>query len=55
MIYEYWDVGRQIAEAVGERAEYGKQLLRLLSDNLTSEFGKGFSVSTLKNARQFFI
>jgi len=41
MIGVYWEIGRQIAEAVGERAEYGRSLLRFLSERLTWEFGKG--------------
>jgi hypothetical protein len=28
MVEAYWEIGRQIEEAVGERAEYGKGLLR---------------------------
>jgi hypothetical protein len=27
MVEAYWNIGRQIAEAQGERAEYGKQLM----------------------------
>ena len=27
MVLAYWEIGREIAEAVGDRAEYGKQLL----------------------------
>jgi predicted nuclease of restriction endonuclease-like (RecB) superfamily len=54
MVSVYWDIGRQIAEAVGERAEYGKQLLRYLSERLTVEFGKGFTVRNLRNMRQFY-
>ena len=44
-------------EACGEndRAAYGKQLLQFLSDKLTSEFGKGFDVSNLRNMRRFYV
>lgn len=38
-----------------ERAEYGKGLLNFLSDKLTAEFGKGFTVSNLRNMRQFYL
>lgn len=50
-------IGRQIYEACGEseRAEYGKKLLQYLSDKLTAEFGKGFTVANLRNVRQFFL
>jgi hypothetical protein len=37
-----------------ERAEYGSQLLTELSQNLLNEFGKGFSVTNLKQMRQFY-
>ncbi len=57
MVTAYWNIGKQIYEACGEndRAEYGKQLLQFLSDRLTSEFGKGFDVSNLRNMRRFYI
>ncbi len=56
MVTAYWNIGKQIYEACGEseRAEYGKQLLQFLSDKLTSEFGKGFDVSNLRNMRRFY-
>jgi predicted nuclease of restriction endonuclease-like (RecB) superfamily len=54
MVEAYWDIGRQIEEAVGDRAEYGKGLLQYLSQGLTAEFGKGFTVVNLRNMRQFF-
>lgn len=38
-----------------ERSEYASQRLHFLSENLTQEFGKGFSVSNLKNMRQFYL
>jgi predicted nuclease of restriction endonuclease-like (RecB) superfamily len=54
MVEAYWDIGRQIEEAVGERAEYGKGLLRFLADQLTAEFGKGFTERNLQAMRQFY-
>ena len=54
MVQAYWETGREITEAVGDRAEYGKQLLQFLSGRLTVEFGKGFTVANLRNMRQFF-
>ncbi|HWT76120.1 MAG TPA: PDDEXK nuclease domain-containing protein [Mobilitalea sp.] len=54
MLTAYWEIGREIAEAVGDRAEYGKQLLQYLSKKLTTEFGKGFTVANLRNMRQFY-
>ena len=54
MVQAYWEIGKEIAEAVGNRAEYGKQLLQFLSERLTFEFGKGFTVRNLRNIRQFY-
>jgi len=38
-----------------ERAEYGKESMKLLTKALTEEFGKGYSLSNLKNIRQFYL
>ncbi|MBQ9043238.1 MAG: DUF1016 family protein [Eggerthellaceae bacterium] len=54
MVLAYWEIGRRIHEAVGERGEYGKQLIGFLSERLTKEFGKGFTSANLKNMRQFY-
>ena len=57
MVYSYFEIGRKIfeEEQKGEnRAEYGKYLLKELSEYLTKNFGKGFSVTNLKQMRQFY-
>ena len=42
-------------EQYGEnRAAYGKKILQELSEYLSEYFGKGFSVSNMKNIRQFY-
>ncbi|CAL7959124.1 putative nuclease YhcG [Gammaproteobacteria bacterium] len=54
----YWLIGRDIVEEEqrgSERAEYGAFLLNEISLRLTKEFGKGFGISTLKDARKFYI
>ena len=38
-----------------DRAKYGGRVLEYLSIALTEEFGRGFSVDTLNNARKFFL
>ena len=38
-----------------ERAAYGKAVLQALSVRLTEEFGKGFSVRTLQQMKQFYL
>lgn len=57
MVQAYWEIGEQIYLACGEndRAEYGKGLLKYLSEKLTAEFGKGFTVANLRNMRQFYL
>ena len=46
MVTAYWKIGKSIYEACGEndRAAYGKKVLKYISERLTEEFGKGFSV-----------
>jgi len=58
MVYTYYEIGRMIVEDEQqgkERAEYGKQVLKELSEQLTDDFGKGFSVDNLQNMRQFYL
>jgi len=57
MVETYWNIGKQICEAQGknDRAEYGTGLLKYLSQKLTAEFGKGFTVTNLSYMRQFYI
>lgn len=58
MVEAYWLMGKRIVEEeLGgkERADYGKQILKELSAELTKEFGKGFSVGSLYYFRQFYI
>ena len=52
------EIGRHIVEheQQGEpRAAYGKAVLKALADKLTQEFGSGFSETSLKTMRQFFL
>ena len=58
MVYTYFEIGRLIVEEEqnGEkRAEYGKKLLENLSEKLSKEFGKGFSVRNLRQMRMFYL
>lgn len=58
MVEAYWQMGKRIVEQeqLGkERADYGTQLLKLLSRELTKEFGKGFSTNSLYYFRQFYL
>jgi predicted nuclease of restriction endonuclease-like (RecB) superfamily len=57
MVQAYWEIGKEIFDAQdgNSRAEYGKGLLEYLSVQLTSEFGKGFTIANLRNMRQFYL
>ena len=54
MVDTYWTIGKEVTEAVGARAAYGKHLIAFLSERLTAEYGRGFSERTLREARQFY-
>lgn len=57
LLTAYWNIGKIIVEheqGSNERAEYGKQTLKELSKALTTEFGKGFSVSNIQFMRRFY-
>ena len=57
MVEAYWNIGYLITETIGEdgRSQYGKHLMRYLSENLTRDFGKGFDESNLRYMRQFYL
>ena len=58
MTITYFEIGRIIVEEEQngkDRAEYGKQLLKSLSKELTKKFGKGFSLRNLEQIRQFYM
>lgn len=58
MVEAYWQIGKRIVEQEQrgkERAAYGEGLLKMLSKELTNEFGQGFSIANIKNFRQFYL
>ena len=58
MVEAYWEIGRRIVEEEQrgkERAEYGKEIVKNLSKELTEEFGKGFSRRTLWEMRKLYV
>jgi predicted nuclease of restriction endonuclease-like (RecB) superfamily len=57
MVKAYWNIGKAIIEEEQngkDRAEYGKELIKQLSQNLAKEYGKGFTETNLKYMRQFY-
>ena len=58
MVQTYFEIGRMIVEdeQKGEkRAEYGEKTLLNLGSMLTKEFGKGFSLTNLKQMKSFYL
>ena len=56
MVQAYWEIGRLITEDElhGQRADYGKEVLKHLSVRLSQEFGKGFDERELRKMCQFY-
>ncbi|ACU03948.1 conserved hypothetical protein [Pedobacter heparinus DSM 2366] len=53
----YWHIGQRIflEEQEGkDRADYGKFLIKTLSEQLQPEFGRGYSKRQLERYRQFY-
>lgn len=58
MVNAYWQIGQRIVleeQAGNDRAGYGEALITQLSQRLSAELGKGFSPTSLKNFRQFYL
>ena len=58
MVATYFEIGKMIVEEEQqgkERAKYGDQLIIELSEKLSSEFGKGYSKTNIKQMRSFYI
>jgi len=58
MATAYFEIGRMIVEEEQqgkEKAEYGKRVLKELSEKLVVEFGKGFSETNLRQIRNFYL
>ena len=53
----YYNVGKLLIEAQGgkEKAKYGDQLIKRYSIKLTNELGKGYTTTSLKRMRQFYL
>jgi len=58
MTATYWEIGRRIVEneqGGKRRAGYGEALLKQLSADLASRFGRGFAKSNLYQMRTFYL
>jgi predicted nuclease of restriction endonuclease-like (RecB) superfamily len=57
IVAAYYEIGRMIVEREQrgqKRAQYGAKLIKGLSEYLTGQYGRGFSVVNLKNIRRFY-
>lgn len=58
MVLAYWSIGRIIVEDEQEgnaRGDYGKGVLRGVSQRLSAEFGTGYSVRNLQLMKRFYL
>jgi predicted nuclease of restriction endonuclease-like (RecB) superfamily len=58
MTATYWDIGRRIVEfeqGGRRKAEYGEELVKRLSEDLTTKFGRGFGRRNLFQMRAFYL
>ena len=58
MVCTYYEIGCTIVEdeqSGNKKAAYGAKTLKVLSEKLTAEFGKGFSFTNLNQMRQFYL
>jgi hypothetical protein len=51
----YWQIGKRINDEIlnNERAEYGKQVVQNISDQLLAAYGKGWGEKQLRHCMQF--
>ena len=57
-VFTYWNIGEKIVEEEQNgqsRAEYGKQLIKMLASALSIEYGNAFSKINLDYYRQFYL
>jgi len=57
MVTAYWLIGREIVVEIQcgkERAVYGKQVIEVLSQQLSAQYGSGFSLTNVKYFRQLY-
>jgi len=58
IVITYWHIGKYIVEyeqGGKARAEYGTELLKRLSKDLTKSFGRGYSLRNLKLIKKFYL
>ena len=51
----YFNIGKEIVDAIGKRSKYGFGLLKEYSKELTSLYGKGYDYSNLRRMRLLYL
>lgn len=57
-VFTYWNIGKKIVEEEQNgksRAEYGKQIIKVLAAELSIEYGNTFNKRNLDYYRQFYL
>ena len=57
-VFTYWNIGKKIVEEEQNgqsRAEYGKQIIKVLAEELSVEYGSTFNKRNLDYYRQFYL
>lgn len=58
MTYAYWNVGKRIVEQElrgSAKAKYGSYIIKRLAQELSDQYGTGFSIANIKNCRQLYV
>ena len=58
MTYAYWNVGKRIVEQElrgSAKAKYGSYIIKRLAQELSEQYGTGFSIANIKNCRQLYM
>ena len=58
IVVTYWNIGKKIVEqeqAGNDRAEYGRQVIEVLANNLTRKFGTSYNKRNLQYFRKFYL
>jgi len=58
MVIAYFEIGKILVEEIQDgsnRASYGDKVLIQVSEDLTNQFGRGFSTQNLERMRNFYL
>lgn len=58
MTYAYWNIGKRIVEQElkgSTKAKYGSYIIKRLAQELSDQYGTGFSIANIKNCRQLYV